>query len=178
MFICFSQTIWTYRVHELCDKVLQNWTSFTIWNAGKQGRRLYRSLPQKEKDKVDWTVDFDMLDLFEFDENWIFKVVAFCDVDVKKVGKKYTYEESPAYPRPTLLIVHFKNAQKPFIICVKMVGFEIEDQILSIFVALFLCLSEVYIRFFFLSQGLTNGQFEENLESLNLKEGTDYFHFN
>ena len=29
-----------------------------------------------------------------------------------------------------------------------------------------------------LFQGLTSGEFEKNLHSLNLKEGKDYFHFN
>ena len=34
-------------------------------------------------------------------------------------------------------------------------------------------------RFILISlQGLTGGQFEENLESLHLQEGKDYYHFN
>ncbi|XP_066474683.1 queuosine-tRNA galactosyltransferase isoform X2 [Tiliqua scincoides] len=93
-------TIWTHRVLFLEERVLSRWTTFTIWNAGKQGRRLFRSLsPTNQK-----------------------KVAAFCDVDQKKITKGfYTYEDS---------------------------------------------------------KDLTGGQFEENLNLLNLKEGVDYHHFN
>ncbi|XP_068888910.1 queuosine-tRNA galactosyltransferase isoform X4 [Aphelocoma coerulescens] len=43
-------TIWHHRVRFLEDRVLSSWTSFTIWNAGKQGKKLYRSLsPANQK---------------------------------------------------------------------------------------------------------------------------------
>ncbi|XP_053232103.1 UDP-GlcNAc:betaGal beta-1,3-N-acetylglucosaminyltransferase-like protein 1 isoform X2 [Podarcis raffonei] len=66
-------TIWTHRVLFLEERILSRWTSFTIWNAGKQGRKLFRSLtPANQK-----------------------KVTAFCDVDTNKISKGfYTYEES------------------------------------------------------------------------------------
>lgn len=117
-------TIWDHRVQFLEKRVLANWTSFTIWNAGKQGRKLYRSLsPANQK-----------------------KVVALCDVSERRISKGfYTYEESKKRPQPKIPIQHYKDAQPPFIICVKL--------------------------------DLTNGNFEENLQSLNLKEGVDYFHF-
>ncbi|XP_078510824.1 queuosine-tRNA galactosyltransferase isoform X1 [Lissotriton helveticus] len=117
-------TIWDHRVQFLEKRVLANWTSFTIWNAGKQGRKLYRSLsPANQK-----------------------KVVAFCDVSERRISKGfYTYEESKERPQPKIPIQHYKDANPPFIICVKL--------------------------------DLTNGNFEENLQSLNLKEGVDYFHF-
>ncbi|XP_030063906.1 queuosine-tRNA galactosyltransferase isoform X3 [Microcaecilia unicolor] len=120
-----EETIWNHRVKFLQDKVLAHWKSFTIWNAGKQGRKLYRSLlPANQR-----------------------KVVAFCDVDKNKIAKEfYTYEESKERPKPKIPIQHFRDAQGPFIICVKL--------------------------------DLTAGDFEENLKSLNLKEGVDYFHFN
>ena len=52
---------------------------WTIWNAGKQGRRFYRSLlPENRR-----------------------KIAAFCDVDVKKLASGcYTYEESDERPKP------------------------------------------------------------------------------
>ncbi|XP_051490661.1 UDP-GlcNAc:betaGal beta-1,3-N-acetylglucosaminyltransferase-like protein 1 isoform X2 [Apus apus] len=118
-------TIWNHRVRFLEDRVLSSWTSFTIWNAGKQGKRLYRSLsPANQK-----------------------KVTAFCDVDEKKITKGfYTYEASEERPKPRIPICHFRDAAPPFIICVKL--------------------------------DLTGGAFEANLNMLNLKEGTDYYHFN
>ncbi|XP_067164646.1 queuosine-tRNA galactosyltransferase isoform X3 [Apteryx mantelli] len=118
-------TIWNHRVRFLEDRVLSYWTSFTIWNAGKQGKKLYRSLsPANQK-----------------------KVTAFCDVDEKKITKGfYTYEESEERPKPKIPICHFREATPPFIICVKL--------------------------------DLTHGAFEENLNTLNLKEGMDYYHFN
>jgi hypothetical protein len=45
-------TIWTHRVHFLEEQALPRWASFTIWNAGKQGRRLYRSLTAASQHKV------------------------------------------------------------------------------------------------------------------------------
>ncbi|XP_039357285.1 UDP-GlcNAc:betaGal beta-1,3-N-acetylglucosaminyltransferase-like protein 1 isoform X4 [Mauremys reevesii] len=119
------ETIWNHRVRFLEDRALKHWTSFTIWNAGKQGRKLYRSLsPANQK-----------------------KVAAFCDVDENKIAKGfYTYQESKERRKPQIPIQHFKDATPPFIICVKL--------------------------------DLTGGGFEENLATLDLKEGLDYYHFN
>ncbi|GIY10276.1 UDP-GlcNAc:betaGal beta-1,3-N-acetylglucosaminyltransferase-like protein 1 [Caerostris extrusa] len=67
-----EDTIWQIRLEELEDQVLKNWTRFTIWNAGKQGRKFYRSLAPQNK----------------------LKVQAFCDVDNKKISKGvYIYED-------------------------------------------------------------------------------------
>ncbi|XP_040003100.1 UDP-GlcNAc:betaGal beta-1,3-N-acetylglucosaminyltransferase-like protein 1 isoform X2 [Xiphias gladius] len=120
-----EETIWKLRVDFLQERVLSQWESFTIWNAGKQGRKLYRCLsPTNQK-----------------------KVKAFCDVDEKKIQKGfYTYEESKEIPKPKIPILHYKDASAPFIICVKL--------------------------------DMTGGVLEENLNSLKLKEGTDYYHFN
>ncbi|XP_077109706.1 queuosine-tRNA galactosyltransferase isoform X3 [Ranitomeya variabilis] len=119
-----EETIWRNRVQFLEERVLEHWPSFTIWNAGKQGRKLYRSLTPKNRDKV----------------------LAFCDVDVKKISKGfYTFEESEEHPKPRIPVLHFSEAKPPFIICVKL--------------------------------DLTGGGFEDNLRSLNLKEGEDYYHF-
>ncbi|KAM9856810.1 queuosine-tRNA galactosyltransferase [Aulostomus maculatus] len=120
-----EETIWKLRVEFLQERVLHQWDSFTIWNAGKQGRKLYRCLnPTNQK-----------------------KVKAFCDVDENKIQKGfYTYEESLEKPKPKVPILHYRHASAPFIICVKM--------------------------------DMTGGILEENLNSLQLKEGTDYLHFN
>uniref|UniRef100_UPI00398F1666 queuosine-tRNA galactosyltransferase isoform X1 n=1 Tax=Pristiophorus japonicus TaxID=55135 RepID=UPI00398F1666 len=119
-----EETIWKNRVRFLEERVLNRWSSFTIWNAGKQGRKLYRSLSAANQKKI----------------------VSFCDVDQSKIAKGfYMYQESKDKPKPQIPICHFTEAKPPFIICVKL--------------------------------DLTGGGFEENLSSLKLKEGVDYYHF-
>lgn len=120
-----EDTIWKLRVDFLQERVLSQWEGFTIWNAGKQGRKLYRSLSLANQKKVK----------------------AFCDVDENKIKKGfYTYEESKERPKPKIPVVHYEAASAPFIICVKL--------------------------------DMTEGVFEDNLTSLQLKEGKDYYHFN
>ncbi|KAL5018400.1 hypothetical protein ScPMuIL_004122 [Solemya velum] len=94
-----ESTIWQLRLDFLEKRVLSNWERFTIWNAGKQGRRFYRSLSESNRQKV----------------------AMFCDVDERKISKGYyTYEESTAIVKPKIPVVHFRDAQPPFIICVKL----------------------------------------------------------
>uniref|UniRef100_A0A3B3X295 Glycosyltransferase 2-like domain-containing protein n=1 Tax=Poecilia mexicana TaxID=48701 RepID=A0A3B3X295_9TELE len=120
-----EETIWKLRVDFLQERVLSQWENFTIWNAGKQGRKLYRSLSLINQKKVK----------------------AFCDVDKNKIQKRfYTYEESKERPKPTVPVLHYKEATGPFIICVKL--------------------------------DMSGGVLEENLNALQLREGTDYYHFN
>ncbi|XP_068585198.1 queuosine-tRNA galactosyltransferase [Cebidichthys violaceus] len=120
-----EETIWKLRVDFLQERVLSQWESFTIWNAGKQGRKLYRSLSSTNQEKVK----------------------AFCDVDENKIQKGfYTYEESKQRPKPKIPVLHYRDASSPFIVCVKL--------------------------------DMTAGVLEENLDSLLLKEGTDFYHFN
>ncbi|XP_067128435.1 queuosine-tRNA galactosyltransferase-like isoform X3 [Centruroides vittatus] len=119
-----EKTIWDIRIKELEEHVLCHWPKFTIWNAGKQGRKFFRSISTSNRSKI----------------------VAFCDVDRKKISKGfYTFEESEDLVKPKIPIIHFTQAKPPFIICVKL--------------------------------DLTGGNFEENLSSLNLTEGIDYFLF-
>nr|XP_060620512.1 UDP-GlcNAc:betaGal beta-1,3-N-acetylglucosaminyltransferase-like protein 1 isoform X3 [Anolis sagrei ordinatus] len=94
-----EETIWAHRVSFLEERILNDWPCFTIWNAGKQGRKLFRSLsPANQK-----------------------KVVAFCDVDRNKIAKGfYTYEDSKEIPKPRIPVLHFRDASPPFIICVKL----------------------------------------------------------
>ena len=88
--LLFSRnTIWDLRLKHLEKTVLKKWSDgFTIWNAGKQGRKLYRSLSPEFRARV----------------------TCF------------------------------------FVLCVKL--------------------------------GMTKGEFETNLDSLQLEEGLDYVHFN
>lgn len=60
-----KETIWQIRLHRLIETVLckSPWNkTFSIWNAGKQGRKFYRYLPDFIKSRV----------------------IAFCDVDTSK----------------------------------------------------------------------------------------------
>ncbi|XP_038066134.1 UDP-GlcNAc:betaGal beta-1,3-N-acetylglucosaminyltransferase-like protein 1 isoform X2 [Patiria miniata] len=49
-----QETMWDIRMKALEERVLSQWDSFTIWNAGKQGRRFYRSLGEQNQKKVSW----------------------------------------------------------------------------------------------------------------------------
>lgn len=125
-FSVHEDTIWELRIKNLERNILSKWASFTIWNAGKQGRKLYRSLSNENRSKVK----------------------SLCDVDEKKIDKGYYMCEMIRDDNGKSLrvpIVHFTNAEGPFIICVKI--------------------------------DLTGGNFEQNLKSLNLVEGVDYYHF-
>ncbi|EEZ99809.1 UDP-GlcNAc:betaGal beta-1,3-N-acetylglucosaminyltransferase-like protein 1 [Tribolium castaneum] len=98
-FSVMEDTIWRLRLERLENVVLRNWQKFTIWNAGKQGRKLYNSLS----------------------EDSLKKVIALCDVDIKKVGKTYTpFNSDTRKSGRSVDIVHFKNAEPPFVICVKI----------------------------------------------------------
>ncbi|XP_048347426.1 UDP-GlcNAc:betaGal beta-1,3-N-acetylglucosaminyltransferase-like protein 1 isoform X2 [Sphaerodactylus townsendi] len=105
-----EETIWTHRLLFLEERVLSQWASFTIWNAGKQGRKLFRSLSLTNQKKV----------------------IAFCDVDKNKITKGfYVYEESKEKPKPRIPIIHFRDASPPFIICVKLdlTGGQLEENL-------------------------------------------------
>lgn len=89
------RTIWDMRVAQL-EGVLRDepWASgFSIWGAGKEGRRLYRSLSEHARARVR----------------------AFCDVDARKMAAGYTHHESGAH----VPVVHFREARAPLLLCVK-----------------------------------------------------------
>ena len=52
MFYVDRWTIWEARVKAIVDHVISQWKQFTIWNAGKEGRRFYRSLSHDDQQKV------------------------------------------------------------------------------------------------------------------------------
>lgn len=112
-FSILEDTIWNIRLKELEQNVLARWSAFTIWNAGKQGRKFFRTLNPENQEKVQ----------------------AFCDVDEKKLTKgMYIYEETEQQPKPRIPIVHFSVACAPFIICVKlqMTGGDFEKNLSSL----------------------------------------------
>lgn len=91
--------IWQIQLNRLENYVLPNWSNFIIWNAGKRGRRLIRALkPDSLK-----------------------KVIAFCDVDKKKIGRTielYCHKERKV--KIKLPVIHFSEAKPPILICVKL----------------------------------------------------------
>ena len=102
-------TIWTHRVRFLEEWALPHWATFTIWNAGRQGRRLYRSLTAGSRCKVGPTPcptpPPSSSTAPTAPEAGVLgppQVVAFCDVDENKIKKGfYCYEDSQVRPLPT-----------------------------------------------------------------------------
>lgn len=112
-FSIHEDTIWEIRMEYIQKQVLDKWESFTIWNAGKQGKKFYRNLSMTNQRKV----------------------AAFCDVDPKKIKcGAYIYHESKEKIKPTVPIVHFQSAKPPFIICMKLdlTGGEFEKNLASL----------------------------------------------
>jgi hypothetical protein len=66
------------------------WSRFTIWGAGRDGRDFFKRLSSEARSRV----------------------LAFCDVDAKKVGTTYQYYEH------FVPVVHYTQAQPPFVLCV------------------------------------------------------------
>ncbi|XP_063707714.1 UDP-GlcNAc:betaGal beta-1,3-N-acetylglucosaminyltransferase-like protein 1 [Culicoides brevitarsis] len=100
-----SETIDKIRLQQLIetefnDKEKPQWKEgFMIWNAGRQGRKFYRSLPKE----------------------WQNRVTSFCDVDPKLIGTTFNHYEPEL--RKTLRnvpIVSYKEVTSPVIICMKL----------------------------------------------------------
>ncbi|KYQ90956.1 hypothetical protein DLAC_07837 [Tieghemostelium lacteum] len=108
------------RIQYLESRILSKWDKFSIWGAGRDGKKFFTMLSDSSKSKV----------------------TSFCDVDDQKVGTTY----NAAYTPYKIPIIHFSQVKPPFIICVAL------DR--------------------------SNGEFEANLQSLQLKESIDYYHFN
>jgi len=91
-------TLMKIRVAAFEEQVLRHWPSFTIWGAGRDGRKFFSALqPENQK-----------------------KVVAFCDVDVKKVGTNYINSAMPADLRRPVPVVHWTKAVSPLVTCVAL----------------------------------------------------------
>ncbi|KAM7354473.1 queuosine-tRNA galactosyltransferase-like [Cochliomyia hominivorax] len=97
-----AKTIWQIRFQHLIENVLKKlpWSQgFSIWNAGKQGRKFFRDLPDELKKNVK----------------------CFCDVDKNKIHKMYKYF-NPQIRQITFSvpIVHFSQVKPPLVICMKL----------------------------------------------------------
>ena len=95
-----EETIWEMRIREIEKNIIDFWETLTIWNAGKQGKKFYKSLSDKNKQKV----------------------VAMCDVDQRKInfGKYEVYDEIQHKIIATIPIISYKYAKPPAILCVKL----------------------------------------------------------
>ena len=77
-------TIWGERVKALEKFVLDKWDHFTIWNAGKQGKRLYRSLSPQSRAKVQghylhhYLISFLSLDPLVHNQPWRWCSPLYC----------------------------------------------------------------------------------------------------
>lgn len=98
-----SETIDTIRLDHLVKNELKSnnvWESgFMIWNAGRQGRKFYRALPEELQKRV----------------------TAFCDVDLKLIGTTFNHYEPKL--RKTLRkvpIISYTELKTPVIICMKL----------------------------------------------------------
>lgn len=90
----------------LQESVLDKWKRFTIWNAGKQGRRLYRSLTPENQAKVCIYKFQYLLFINQSNINTHVQVMAFCDVDENKIKQGvYVYEESKVHTGRNALIL-------------------------------------------------------------------------
>jgi len=96
-FSVHEDVIWTIRIQEIQLNVIDKLQQLTIWNAGKQGRKFYRSLNETNKQKV----------------------ISFCDMDPKKISKGF-YTDELSQDKHRIPVIHFTQAIPPIIICVKL----------------------------------------------------------
>ncbi|EGT32984.1 hypothetical protein CAEBREN_13333 [Caenorhabditis brenneri] len=95
-----EQTIWSFRLQRLREQYLQKWDRFTIWSAGKQGKRFFKCLDEDEKAKVR----------------------EFCDIDEAKIGRGMheEFDEQLRMVTHKVPIVNIENAKPPLVVCVKL----------------------------------------------------------
>ncbi|KAF1768338.1 hypothetical protein GCK72_000150 [Caenorhabditis remanei] len=95
-----EQTIWNFRLKRLKEQYIAKWDKFTIWSAGKQGKRLFKCLDDDEK----------------------LKVREFCDIDESKIGRGIheEFDEKQRIVTHKVPIVNIETAKPPLIVCVKL----------------------------------------------------------
>lgn len=74
-------------------RVLDQWDSFSIWGAGRDGLNFFNDLSERNRAKV----------------------AAFCDISPKKINKKVVVTRKGTVP-----IVHWSQVTPPVVICVSM----------------------------------------------------------
>lgn len=81
------------RMRPLERRVLDQWDSFSIWGAGRDGLNFFNDLSERNRAKV----------------------AAFCDISPKKINKKVVVTRKGTVP-----IVHWSQVTPPVVICVSM----------------------------------------------------------
>ena len=139
---------------------LPEWSRFTVWGVGRDGKRFFNQLSRASQEYVttlrshatavlgSWCVPelerearyLGSPSRFVVGCDHCSKVVAFCDVNEKKIGTVY----HNAVSKHSVPIVHFRDAKPPIVCCVAL------DR--------------------------TDGRFEANVAGLGLKEGKDLWH--
>ncbi|CAB3407035.1 unnamed protein product [Caenorhabditis bovis] len=95
-----EKSIWDLRIERIRKDYLEKWSKFTIWSAGKQGKRFFKSLNESEKEKV----------------------IAFGDIDESKIRRGLHEEFNEKERRIThrIPIIDIKKAVPPLVVCVKL----------------------------------------------------------
>mmetsp|Transcript_73178 Transcript_73178/g.136758 ORF Transcript_73178/g.136758 Transcript_73178/m.136758 type:complete len:351 (+) Transcript_73178:111-1163(+) len=93
-----AERIWALRVEAMQHDLLDHLGSFSIWSAGRDGKRFYRSLNETNRAKV----------------------LLFLDVDEKKLSAGHYYDRESQRHVPVVLWTRATDATiHPIIICVK-----------------------------------------------------------
>lgn len=93
------------RIEYLQRQVLDMWPTFSIWGYGRDGKKFINLLKKENAEKV----------------------VAYCDVDVAKIGMDFFCN----YTRKHIPVIDYKDVTPPFIVCVgsKRYSGELEENI-------------------------------------------------
>mmetsp|Transcript_16102 Transcript_16102/g.33519 ORF Transcript_16102/g.33519 Transcript_16102/m.33519 type:complete len:257 (-) Transcript_16102:58-828(-) len=126
-----ATTIWDARVEHIQQHLLDKLPSFSIWSAGRDGKRFYHSLSEGNQPKVQ----------------------AFLDVDEKKLAAGGFFDKQSRRHVPVL---HFS---------VLSGSRGLEGGMARYLPVILLVKMDLY------------PEFEQNLASLELREGVDYWHF-
>lgn len=105
-----EDAIWKLRIDRFCEKILPTWKCFTIWSAGKQGKRFFKLVRVSNSRCFLWLANFLMQLFRSLPEERKGHVVSFCDVDEKKIkrGLFEEYDEIARVVRWKVPIVHVK----------------------------------------------------------------------
>jgi ribonuclease P protein subunit RPP14 len=91
------KTLMNYRVKAFEEDILKkdNWVTFTIWSAGRDGKQFYKTLSEENQKRV----------------------TAFCDVNQKKIGTSIVLNHTTKHSVP---IRQWKDITPPFVCCVAL----------------------------------------------------------
>jgi glycosyltransferase involved in cell wall biosynthesis len=99
--------------HQVLNPLAKNfdprWKSFTIWNAGRDGKAFFKCLLPSIKQRVR----------------------AFCDIDPNKIGNRFFERTARKQDRLYVPVVHWQTAQPPFVLCVALQRTEFEKILAS-----------------------------------------------